>query len=105
HPGLRVTLTERAGVEVERRLLGNGPALAVLPRIAAPLPPGLREHLLWWEPLRVVVPVGHELDRAGKPVTLDALAASPLVVCGTRAENSPTDFAAEVLGLLASRGL
>jgi DNA-binding transcriptional LysR family regulator len=105
HPGLRVTLTEYGGADVERRLLGNGPALAVLPRLATPLPPGLRERVLWREPLQVVVPVSHELDRAGKPVTLDALAAGPLIVCGTRTESAPADSAAEVLGLLAARGL
>lgn len=105
HPGLRVTLTERAGVDVERRLLGNGPAVAVLPRLAVPLPPGLRERVLWREPLQVVVPYGHELDRAGKPVTLDALVAGPLIVCGTQPEAGAADSAAEVLGLLAARGL
>jgi DNA-binding transcriptional LysR family regulator len=104
HPGLRVTLNEHAGADVERRLLGNGPALALVPRLATPLPPGLRERVLWREPLLVVVPVGHELDRAGKPVTLDALAAGPLIVCGTPTETGAAD-AAEVLGLLAARGL
>ena len=54
-----------AGFDLERRLLGNGPALAVLPRARAPLPPGLRERVLWREPLQVVVPAGDELDRAG----------------------------------------
>jgi DNA-binding transcriptional LysR family regulator len=105
HPGLRVTLSERAGADVERRLLGNGPAIAVLPRLAAPLPPGLRERVMWREPLQVVVPVGHELDLAGKPVTLDALAAGPLIVCGTQTEAGPANSAAEVLALLADRGL
>lgn len=105
HPGLRVTLMERPAADVERRLLGSGPAMAVLPRLATPLPPGLREHVLWREPLQVVVPVGHELDRAGKPVTLDVLTAGPLIICGTQTETAPGDSAAEVLGLLAARGL
>jgi DNA-binding transcriptional LysR family regulator len=104
HPGLRVTLVERVGVDVEKRLLGNGPAIAVLPRVTTPLP-GLRERVMWREPLRVVVPLGHELDRAGKPVSLDALAAGPLIICGTRADAGPADSAAEVSGLLAARGL
>lgn len=69
HPGMRVSLVERAGFDLERRLLGNGPTLAVLPRTAAPLPPGLREHALWREPLQVVVPACDELDRAGAPVS------------------------------------
>src|SRR5690349_18584155 len=88
HPGMRVTLVERAGVDLERRLLGNGPTIAVLPRSAAPAPPGLRERLLWREPLRVVVPEGDELDRGGAPVPLDALVTRPLVVCGTEAEGA-----------------
>ena len=32
HPGMRVSLVERAGFDLERRLLGSGPTLAVLPR-------------------------------------------------------------------------
>jgi len=105
HPGMRVTLVERVGIDLERRLLGNGPALAVLPRTVAPLPPGLRELVLWREPLRVVVPAGDELDRAGTPVALDALVARPLVVGGTEAEGSPDGgHAAEVLSQLAARG-
>lgn len=105
HPGMRVTMVERVGVDVEKRLLGNGPAIAVLPRITRALPPGLRERVMWREPLRVVVPVGHELDRAGKPVSLEALAAAPLIFCGTRADAGSADSVAEVLGLLAARGL
>ena len=104
HPGVRVSLVERMGVDLERRLLGNGPALAVLPRAAAPLPPGLRERVLWWEPLRVVVPVGHELDLAGGAVSLDALTARPLIVCGTQAETSLDGHATEVLDQLVARG-
>ena len=104
-PGMRVTLVERVGIDLERRLLGNGPALAVLPRVATRPPPGLREHVLWWEPLRVVVPTDHELNLAGGPVTLDALTAHPLIVCGTEAESSPDDHVAEVLGQLVARGL
>jgi DNA-binding transcriptional LysR family regulator len=105
HPGMRVTLVERAGIDLERRLLGNGPALAVLPRTVAPLPPGLRERVLWREPLRVVVPAGDEMDRAGTTVALDALVARPLVVGGTEAEGSPDGgHAAEVLSQLAARG-
>ena len=41
-PGVRVTLMERDRHDVERRLLGADSALAVLPRMARPLPPGLR---------------------------------------------------------------
>ncbi len=104
HPGVRMTLVERGGVDFERRLLSGGPAIAVLPRVPAPLPPGLREQLLWREPLKVVVPRGHELDLAGKPVSLDALAAGPLAVCGTQAETGGSDPAAEVLARLVARG-
>jgi DNA-binding transcriptional LysR family regulator len=104
HPGMRVSLVERAGFDLERRLLGNGPTLAVLPRTAAPLPPGLREHALWREPLQVVVPACDGLDRAGAPVSLDALVARPLIVGGTDAEPSPPGRPAEVLGQLMAHG-
>ncbi len=102
HPGVRVSLVERARFDLERRLLGNGPALAVLPRVPAPLPPGLHERVLWREPQQAVVPVGHELDRAGRPVSLDVLAASPLVLCGTQVESGVA--VTEVLGQLVARG-
>ncbi len=101
HPGVRVSLVERAGFDLERRLLGNGPALAVLPRVSAPLPPGLRERVLWREPMQVVVPMGHELALAGGPVSLDVLAAGPLIVCGTDGEGAAVP---EVRGQLVARG-
>jgi DNA-binding transcriptional LysR family regulator len=104
---MRVSLVERAGIDLERRLIGNGPTLAVLPRVVTSRPPGLRERLLWREPLRVVVPAGDELDRAGGPVSLDALAGRPLIVGGTEADATPTSpdgHAAEVLDQLAARG-
>ena len=103
HPGARVSLVERGRLDLERRLLGNGPALAVVPRVAEPLPSGLQERVLWWEPFRVVVPVGHELAAAGGPVPLDALATGPLIVCGADAE-APAGAAAEVIGLLVAGG-
>jgi DNA-binding transcriptional LysR family regulator len=107
HPGMRVSFVERAGIDLERRLIGNGPTLAVLPRVDTSRPPGLRERLLWREPLRVVVRAGDELDRAGGPVSLDDLAGRPLIVGGTEAEASaasPDGHAAEVLDQLAARG-
>jgi DNA-binding transcriptional LysR family regulator len=102
HPGVRVSLVESARFDLERRLLGNGPTLAVVPRVPAPLPPGLRERVLWHEPMQVVVPEGHEFDRAGRPVPLDVLAAGPLIVCGTQADATPG--VPEVLGQLVARG-
>lgn len=102
HPGVRVSLVERTRFDLERRLLDSGPALAVLPRVGAPLPPGLRERVLWREPMQAVVPVDHELDLGGKPVSLDALAAGPLIVCGTQTEDGGA--ATEVLAQLVARG-
>ena len=103
HPGMRVSLVERAGFDLERRLLGSGPTLAVLPRSPAP-PPGLHEHLLWREPLQAVVPACDELDRAGAPVSLDALVARPLIVGGVDAETSASGHPAEVPGQLMAHG-
>jgi DNA-binding transcriptional LysR family regulator len=98
-----VSLVERAGFDLERRLLGSGPTLAVLPRSPAP-PPGLHEHLLWREPLQAVVPACDELDRAGAPVSLDALVARPLIVGGADAEASASGHPAEVPGQLMAHG-
>jgi DNA-binding transcriptional LysR family regulator len=50
------------------------------------------------------VPVGHELDLAGRPVSLDVLAASPLVLCGTSMESGSGAAVTEVLGQLVARG-
>ena len=88
HPGMRVSPRRaRAGSTSSGGCSATAPTLAVLPRSPAPLPPGLREHVLWREPLQAVVPAGDELDRAGAPVSLDALAARPLIVGGADAEH------------------
>lgn len=99
HPGVRVGLSEQSGVDVESRFLGEGIALAVLPRLARPLAGGLRERVLWREPYCVLVPPGHELARETGGVTVERLRPLPLVVPGTSAGGEP-----EVVRLLAEQG-
>jgi DNA-binding transcriptional LysR family regulator len=98
-PGLRVELAERSWHEVERRFVADGSALAVLPRLDPASATGLREHVLWCEPLKVVVPVGHELTRGGA-VTFDRLVRSPLLVCRDYGDGN-----SEVLRALAGNGV
>ena len=76
-PGVRVTLSEQSWHDVERRFLADGIVVAVLPTLPHPLAPGLREQVLWREPIRIVVPAGHELAQNGS-------ASRPIGSCSTR---------------------
>src|SRR5687768_12717742 len=60
-PGLRVELAERSWHDIERRFVADGAAMAVLPQLDEPAAAGLRERVLWHEPLKVVVAADHEL--------------------------------------------
>jgi DNA-binding transcriptional LysR family regulator len=99
-PGLRVELAERSWQEVERRFVADGLAIAVLPRLDPSLKSGLRERVLWHEPLKAVVPAGHELTRIRGPVPLERLVRSPLLV-----SRQPGNGDSEALRLLARRGV
>jgi DNA-binding transcriptional LysR family regulator len=99
-PGLRVELAERSRHDVERRFLADGTAMAVLPRLDPPTAAGLRERVLWREPLKVVVDAQHELAGAGGPVPVERLVRFPLLVC-----RQFDDGDSEALRLLARRGL
>ncbi|MET0765846.1 MAG: LysR family transcriptional regulator [Blastococcus sp.] len=99
-PGLRVELAERSWHDVERRFVADGGAMAVLPRLDPPTATGLRERVLWDEPLKVVVAVEHELAQAGAPVPVERLARFPLLVC-----RSFGDGDSDALRLLTRRGV
>jgi DNA-binding transcriptional LysR family regulator len=98
HPRARFEVLEDGPRDVERRFREEGVALAVLPLLAAP-PPGLRERVLWHEPVRAVVPAGHRFARAGGPVPLAELAREPLVLTGC------AGALPEILDLLARHGV
>ena len=100
HPGARFAVLEDGRLDVERRFLDDGVALAVLPTLAAPAAPGLRSRLLWREPVCAVVPADHRFARSGRPVPLHDLADESLVVTGASGT-----AAAEALDLLARRGV
>ena len=99
-PGLRVELAERSWHDVERRFVADGAALAVLPRFDPPTATGLRERVLWHEPLKVVVGRSHELTREGTPISVGQLIRHPLLAC-----RAFGDGASEVQRLLATRGV
>jgi DNA-binding transcriptional LysR family regulator len=98
HPRARFEVLEDGPRNVERRFREEGVALAVLPLLAAP-PPGLRERILWHEPVRAVVPAGHRFAQAGGPVPLAELAREPLVLAGS------AGAVPEILDLLARHGV
>jgi DNA-binding transcriptional LysR family regulator len=100
HPGVRLTISEHGRHDVEQRFSAEGVVVAVLPTLDHPLAPGLRERLLWREPLRVVVHPAHEFAVRASPVAPADLVGQPLVMGGTYRDTEP-----EVLGLLAERGL
>jgi DNA-binding transcriptional LysR family regulator len=100
HPGARFAVLEDGRLDVERRFLDDGVALAVLPTLAAPTAPGLRSRLLWREPVCAVVPADHRFARLGRPVPLQELGDEPLVVVGAAGAAAP-----DALVLLARRGV
>jgi DNA-binding transcriptional LysR family regulator len=75
-PEARVTLAELGGEDEEAV---DGAVLAVGPVVREPAPQARRQ-ILWWEPLRLVVPDGHRFARSGEPVTLGGLADHRLVL-------------------------
>jgi DNA-binding transcriptional LysR family regulator len=100
HPGVRLTISERGRHDVEQRFSADGVVIAVLPALDPPLAPGMRERLLWREPMQVVVHPAHEFAVRANPVLPADLVGQPLVI----GDSSP-DVEPEVLGLLAERGL
>lgn len=78
-PEASVTLTERDWPADDAEP-PNDAALVVAPAEREPEPVARRQ-VLWWEPLRLLVPDDHELARSGGPVCPHRLAEHPLVVC------------------------
>jgi DNA-binding transcriptional LysR family regulator len=99
-PGLRVELAEGSWHDVERRFVADGAAMAVLPRLDSPAANGLRERVLWREPLKVVVSADHELAQDAGPVPYERLVRCPLLL-----PRGFGDGASEVVRLLGRRGL
>jgi DNA-binding transcriptional LysR family regulator len=97
--GARFAVREDPHPDVDRRFLDDGVALAVLPAFVVRAAPGLRERILWEEPVQAVVPSGHRFAGLPGPVGLAELVREPLVVLGASADGVP-----EILELLARRG-
>jgi len=80
-PAATVTLAERdwsadaAGVPHD--------AVLVVAPADRPSSPAARRQILWWEPLRLVVPDDHDLARTGAPVSPCRLAEQRLLVSST----------------------
>lgn len=96
-PEARVTLAERDG-DAD----GAGPdgaVLVVTPADREPAPQARRQ-ILWWEPLRLMVPAAHRLARSDEPVSLGRLADHRLVLCAAAgralAASAPADGPAVV---------
>jgi DNA-binding transcriptional LysR family regulator len=100
HPRARFAILEDGHLDLQRRFLDEGVALAVLPVLSAPAAPGLREQVLWQEPVRALVPAGHRFARREGPVALAELVREPLVLTGAADDGVP-----EILDLLARRGV
>ena len=94
-PAATVTLAERdwsadaAGVPHD--------AVLVVAPADRPSSPAARRQILWWEPLRLVVPNDHDLARIGAPVSPCRLAEQRLLVSSTagRVLAAATDLPAE----------
>jgi DNA-binding transcriptional LysR family regulator len=99
HPHASVVVSERGWRSRDPEDLAGGFAVAIVPTLTLPHVLGLREHLLWRDPVRVAVPAGHEFARAGQPVQLSRLIQHPLVVGGPSLDSEP-----EISSLLTARG-
>ena len=98
-PVARFAVREDPHPDVDRRFLDDGVALAVLPAFVVRTAPGLRERILWHEPVQAIVPAGHRFAGLPGPLGLTELVREPLVVPGASAGGVP-----EILELLARRG-
>lgn len=99
-PTVRFGVAEPVHHDVETHGLGEGVALAVLPRLTRPLPAGLHEHVLWRESYCALVPADDRLARLAGPVTLEHVLRSPVLTTGTSA-----DGGAEVVRLASAHGI
>jgi DNA-binding transcriptional LysR family regulator len=86
YPGVRIVLSEQGREDVESSFPADGVVVAVLPTLAHPLAPRLRERLLWRERIRLAVHPDHELAQLRAPVPVQELVRCRLIVCGTAAE-------------------
>lgn len=77
-PDARVTLAERDGGVADGDAL-DSPVLVVTPADREPAAQ-FRRRILWWEPLRVLVPDTHRLARSGEPMTTERLTDERLVL-------------------------
>lgn len=100
HPEASVAVSERGWQDRNPEELAGGFAVAVVPTVALPHVPGLREHLLWREPVQVVVPPDHEFALAAAPVHPSRLARQTLLIGGPSWSAEP-----EITSLLAARGV
>jgi DNA-binding transcriptional LysR family regulator len=99
HPDVRLTLLENGLTDASAASALDGIAITVAPTLEHPLPPGLREQVLWREGLRVVVPVDHALG-ALSSLDTPALSTLPLVVTGASGSGRP-----DVIELLGAGGV
>jgi len=81
-PEARFTVSERGFRDDDSTDAAEEFALAVLPSLAHPHPPGFNERVLWTEPIKVLVPADHELAEV-TAVTMDQLIRYPLVISGS----------------------
>jgi DNA-binding transcriptional LysR family regulator len=103
HPQARVLLSEHSWPETDPRRIDGGFVLAVLPTKRRPHPAGLREQVLWREPIKAVLPADHPMARSagpsGRAIAAEWLVGQPLVVGGASASTET-----EIVAMMAHRG-
>lgn len=94
HPHARVVLAEHGRLDTDPPQTG---VLAVVATRPPPHPAGLREQVLWREPIMAVIPADHPQARTcgptGRAIAIDWLVAQDLVV-GSGPVGTEPDFAA-----------
>ncbi|MQA08542.1 MAG: LysR family transcriptional regulator [Pseudonocardiaceae bacterium] len=92
YPGIRVHLLELSSLELEDALVEGRVELLLRPCRPPMSAPHVQSKLLWREPLVAVVPAGHPLLDAPRPLPVTALLDYPIIMNGRRLEGRGGSF-------------
>ncbi|MGP4015807.1 LysR family transcriptional regulator [Saccharopolyspora sp. 5N708] len=83
-PDVKVILVERATLELDDALINGDVDVYLRPMAPPPVSSTVQCFPLWQEPLVVVHPPGHPLCLLDEPLSIEAVAAHPLITIGQR---------------------
>lgn len=80
-PDAAVTVSERDGWTEDPGSTPTEQSVLVVAPVDREAHPLARRHVLWWEPVQVLVPAAHPWAREGRAITVDRLAGDRMVMC------------------------